>query len=130
MRNRRRTRLLGALALSLAVALVAAPLAQAKGANPQASVTPTAIAEFAAETREYVAGAAPTSEQLELAAETREYVAGAAPVPSQLTQLGTNPSDGFDWGDAGIGASTVFAVMLLGAGALLVTRQLGRRATV
>jgi hypothetical protein len=39
-------------------------------------------------------------------------------------------SDGFDWGDAGIGAGTVFAVMLLGAGALLAARHIGRPASV
>jgi hypothetical protein len=39
-------------------------------------------------------------------------------------------SDGFDWGDAGIGAGTVFAVMLLGAGALLATRHVGHPAQV
>ena len=153
MRNRRKTRLLRGLVLGLAVALAAVPLAQAhhaEGAKRQAFVPPTAIdelaaewqgyvagatrtseqLELAAETRAYVAGAAPTSEQLELAAEWQGYVAGAAPLTPQPTQVGTNPSDGFNWGDAGLGAGTVFAVMLLGAGALLATRQLGRRATI
>jgi hypothetical protein len=45
-------------------------------------------------------------------------------------QVVSNPSNGFDWGDAGIGAGTVFAVMLLGAGALLATRHVGRPASV
>jgi hypothetical protein len=39
-------------------------------------------------------------------------------------------SDGFDWGDAGIGAGTLFAVLLLGAGALLATRHVGHPAQV
>jgi hypothetical protein len=39
-------------------------------------------------------------------------------------------SDGFDWGDAGIGAGTAFALMLLGAGALLAARHVGRPASV
>ena len=45
-------------------------------------------------------------------------------------QVVSNPSNGFDWGDAGIGAGTIFAVMLLGAGALLATRHVGRPAQV
>jgi hypothetical protein len=45
-------------------------------------------------------------------------------------QVVSNPSDGFDWSDAGIGAGTIFAVMLLGAGALLATRPVGRPAQV
>lgn len=153
MWNRRRTRLLRGLVLGLAVALAAVPLAQARldeGAKRQAFVPPTASDELAAdwqgyvagvtrtpeqleltaETQAYVARATRTPEQLELAAETQAYVAAAAPLTPQPTQVGTNPSDGFNWGDAGLGAGTVFAVMLLGAGVLLATRQLGHRATI
>jgi hypothetical protein len=45
-------------------------------------------------------------------------------------QVVSNPSDGFDWSDAGVGAGTIFAVMLLGAGAMLATRHVGRPASV
>jgi hypothetical protein len=45
-------------------------------------------------------------------------------------QVVSNPSNGFDWGDAGIGAGAVFGVMLLGAGALLAARHVGRPASV
>jgi hypothetical protein len=38
-------------------------------------------------------------------------------------------SDGFDWGDAGIGAGTLVAVILLGGGTLVAIRQTGRQAT-
>jgi hypothetical protein len=65
----------------------------------------------------------------ELDAKTSEYVAGAAPVGSEPIQVVSN-SNGFDWGDAGIGAGSVFAVMLLGAGALLATRHVGHPAQV
>ena len=37
--------------------------------------------------------------------------------------------DGFDWGDAGIGAGTIFAIGLLAAGAVVLTRHLSRPAT-
>ena len=36
---------------------------------------------------------------------------------------------GFDWGDAGIGAGMLFAVMLLAAGGLVAARHLSRTAT-
>jgi hypothetical protein len=37
--------------------------------------------------------------------------------------------EGFDWGDAGIGAGLVFSLMLLGAGALIVARHNRGQAT-
>jgi hypothetical protein len=37
--------------------------------------------------------------------------------------------DGFDWGDAGIGAGTLFAIGLLAAGAFVLNRHLSRPAT-
>jgi hypothetical protein len=37
--------------------------------------------------------------------------------------------DGFDWGDAGIGAGTLFGIVLLAGGALVLTRHLSRPAT-
>ena len=66
----------------------------------------------------------------ELDAKTNEYVAGAAPVVDEPVQVVSNPSNGFDWGDAGVGAGTVFAVLLLGAGAVLATRHVGHPAQV
>jgi hypothetical protein len=145
MRNRMRARLLRRLVLGFAVALVAVPAAQAypdEGPKQQTSVqsavvqgdvkdgigTAAVLAELDATTRAYVAGAASTPQQLELAAKTREYVAGAAPVAPEIQVVST--SDGFDWGDAGVGAGTVAAVMLLGAGALLATRHIHRPASV
>jgi hypothetical protein len=159
MRNRRRTRLLRRLALTVAVALVAVPVAQAypdEGGSqttfrqgiddfpgssyipPKAAIvrgdvkdgidTAIFLAELDAKTQEYVAGAAPTPAQVALDAKTREYVAGAAPVVAEPIQV-AGTSDGFDWGDAGIGAGAVFAVTLIGAGALLATRQVGRPAS-
>jgi hypothetical protein len=44
------------------------------------------------------------------------------------SQVASKP-DGFDWGDAGIGAGTLFAVVLLAAGGVLLTRHLNRTAT-
>ena len=39
-------------------------------------------------------------------------------------------SDGFSWGDAGIGGAAVFTLLSLGAGALLVGRRSRERRTV
>ena len=38
-------------------------------------------------------------------------------------------ADGFDWGDAGIGAGALLGVMLLAGGATLATRRVGQTAT-
>jgi hypothetical protein len=67
-----------------------------------------------------------------VAAEYHQFVYRHA-LPQELgPQAGvvSNTSDGFDWGDAGIGAGTIFAVMLLGVGAVLVTRRVSHPASV
>ena len=64
-----------------------------------------------------------------LEAETRDTVASARPVVSGSAQV-VSSSDGFDWGDAGIGAGLVFAIMLLGGLAVLATRHVSRPASV
>jgi hypothetical protein len=46
------------------------------------------------------------------------------PDPSLVPQLAVSTSSGFDWTDAGLGASTAFgAVLLLGLGIVLVRRN-------
>lgn len=50
----------------------------------------------------------------------------AGDVPIQVV----NRPDGFDWGDAGIGAGALFGLMLLGAIAMVASRHLSRPATV
>ncbi|HSC73540.1 MAG TPA: hypothetical protein VLB89_05190 [Gaiellaceae bacterium] len=45
------------------------------------------------------------------------------PNPSLVPQLALSTSNGFDWKDAGIGASTVFAAALLLGIALVLTRR-------
>ena len=46
-------------------------------------------------------------------------------LPVRVVQVDTN--SGFDWGDAGIGASGLLALIAIGAGAALVT---GRRVSI
>jgi hypothetical protein len=50
------------------------------------------------------------------------------PSGGELPQVVAAPSTGFDWGDAGIGAATVFGLMLLALGAVLATRHATRKA--
>jgi hypothetical protein len=50
------------------------------------------------------------------------------PSGGELPQVVAAPSTGFDWGDAGIGAATVFGLMLLALGAALATRHANRKA--
>jgi hypothetical protein len=45
------------------------------------------------------------------------------PDPSLVPQVVLSSSDGFDWKDAGVGASTVFAAALLLGIAILFTRR-------
>jgi hypothetical protein len=49
--------------------------------------------------------------------------------PSSEPVAVVSKPDGFDWGDAGIGAGALFGLMLLGAGALRVTRHVGQPTT-
>jgi hypothetical protein len=49
---------------------------------------------------------------------------------SERTQPGPVASDGFDWGDAGIGAAGVAALVAIGAGATLAVGRRPRRHTV
>jgi hypothetical protein len=91
------------------------------------TVDPAAMAEYRENWR---VTPSDISAQAALEATTREYVAGSAPVVDEPVQVVSNTSDGFDWGDAGIGAGTIFAVMLLGVGAVLVTRHVSHPASV
>ena len=50
------------------------------------------------------------------------------PSGGELPQVVAAPSTGFDWGDAGIGASLAFGLMLLALGAALATRHANRKA--
>jgi hypothetical protein len=50
------------------------------------------------------------------------------PSGGELPQVVAEPSTGFDWGDAGIGAGTALGLMLLALGAALATRHANRKA--
>jgi hypothetical protein len=50
------------------------------------------------------------------------------PSGGELPQVVAEPSTGFDWSDAGIGAGMAFGLMLLALGALLATRHANKKA--
>jgi hypothetical protein len=164
MRNhRRRRRLFRRLALVLAVAAVAAPVAQARvdgsgggtGHDQSDNGVPTiadyspAIAAEAAKSygvmaqsdvglRNYDGRSVDTRPPDERAwpgvdphaVPPQAFPSDAAPqgdVKSPIRVV--NSPDGFDWGDAGIGAGIVFALLLFGAGAVIVGRQNRDQAT-
>ena len=53
---------------------------------------------------------------------------GAA--PAQVRVVEVQPDPGFDWGDAGIGASGAIAVLAIGAGAAVAITHRPRRRTL
>jgi hypothetical protein len=84
---------------------------------PRTLAVAAAVGALAAPT----ASAAPVEQVLPSAREdTSERVA-----PVRVVQVGAD--QGFDWGDAGIGASGLLALMAIGAGAALAT---GRRVSI
>jgi hypothetical protein len=115
-----------------------------RGANP----APAPVYNLrGALTNEIVRGAnpAPTPVYNLRGALTNEIVRGAVPAPVREPMGGTvkgefvkskplspvssgtvvQTADGFDWGDAGIGAGSVFALILLAGGASLALRHSG-----
>jgi hypothetical protein len=51
---------------------------------------------------------------------TTKVIDGPSTLPDQTVRTS---SDGFDWGDAGIGAAVMFTLLSLGPGSLLVARR-------
>ena len=151
MRNhRKRRRLLRRLVLVLAAAAVAAPLAQARvdgssgwSGHGQSTLTiadysPAIAAEAAKSNGVIVRSDGGLRNYDGRSVDTRVPDERAWPgvnphaVPPQAFPSDTVPQgdvrivsspDGFDWGDAGIGAGLVLALMLLGTGALIVARH-------
>jgi hypothetical protein len=92
------------LGLALAVMVIAAPAAQARvDAGTGAPEAP---------------GASFAHDQQEPRPIVTDGEVVASPKPATVIS-----ADAFDWGDAGIGAGTLFAVALLGAGGAFMTRH-------
>jgi hypothetical protein len=69
---------------------------------------------------------APTVSAIPIAGDPPTRHAGTSQIDSSdlapVQTTGTS-SDGFDWGDAGIGAAAMFTLLGLGTGSLLVSRR-------
>jgi hypothetical protein len=147
--NRRKNWFIKRIALGLAIAAVAAPVAQAK-VDEGSSVQANSYQAFATDFPSYanVVNASdygmprPTATDYAIsrgdlievvrstpngtASDKIEFVRTTQPRSTGEPQV---VSAGFDWKDAGIGAGLALALVLLGGGAVLATRQLGRAQT-
>jgi hypothetical protein len=146
--NRRRNWFIKRLALGLAIAAVAAPVAQAK-VDEGSSVQANGYQAFATDFPSYanVVNASdygmprPTATDYAISRGDLIEVVRSTPngTPSDKIEfVRTQPrsigepqlvSAGFDWKDAGIGAGLALALVLLGAGAALASRHVGRAQT-
>ena len=146
--NRRRNWLIKRIALGLAIAAVAAPVAQAK-VDEGSSVQANSYQAFATDFPSYanVVNASdygmprPTATDYAISRGDLIEVVRSTPngTPSDKIEfVRTQPrsigepqvvSAGFDWKDAGIGAGLALALVLLGVGAALASRHVGRAQT-
>jgi hypothetical protein len=93
-------------AFALAVTAIAAPVAEARHAPPEPQLG--------------------TSPPMVVAAATRHHHPDVAQPPTRIVTV--PKADGFDWVDAGIGASGTFGVALLVGGSALLRKRNKRRA--
>jgi hypothetical protein len=145
---RKRNWLIKRIALGLAIAAFAAPVAQTKldeGSSVQASDYQPFVTDFpsyanAVDASDYGMPRATPQDYAISRGDLIEVVRSApSGTPSDKIEfVRTRPrsigepqavSAGFDWTDAGIGAGVALALILLGGGAVLATRQLGRAQT-
>jgi hypothetical protein len=124
--HERRSRLAGCLALGLAIAAIAVPVAQAE--EKTLNDYPLALAREAA--RSYgPLSAAPIKTLSDYpAALGREAAGSYGPLPAAPIRVVSQP-DGFDWRDAAIDAATVSALVLVGTGALVGPWRRNRQRT-
>jgi hypothetical protein len=120
MQNLRRgSRLARRLVLGLAVAAIAAPVAQAD-VKTLTDYPPTIA-------REAAKAYGPLQVDLKTLADyppglAREAAKSYGPLPATPIHVVSKP-DGFDWGDAAVDMTTVLALVLVGAAALAGTRH-------
>jgi hypothetical protein len=140
MRNhRRKRRIFRRLALGVAVAAVAVPSAQAQLHEREATETGyrylLSSAGYPAPGERDWPGVDPNAVPNEARRRSGPLLLPkeARPRPGRLPgRTWIRPArshSSIDWGDTGIGAGTMFAIVLLAAGGVLVTRHLNRGAT-
>jgi hypothetical protein len=134
MRNQMRTRLLRRLALGLAVVAVAAPGAQARIEKAGVAQPERAGAVRPDDRATRFTPAAKVDPLVLRHDNPADFPRGLEPLvgsegygiaPVQIVSA----SDSFDWSDAGIGAGSLFGLVLLASGAALAVRRSNRTAT-
>jgi hypothetical protein len=106
MKDRKISRWLGRSAIALALTAIAAPVAQARHASGEAGLGTSSVGRIDAATRHH---------HPDVVAPRTRIVAVAR-------------ADGFDWGDAGIGAGGALGAALLVSGSALLLKRNNRRA--
>jgi hypothetical protein len=150
--NRRRNWLIKRIALGLAIAAVAAPVAQAgvdQGIGAPLISSQNGYEPFVSDFPSYanVVDASdygmPRPTAMDYAVSRGDLIEVVRSAPNATSSdriefVRTQPRSigepqvvaaGFDWKDAGIGAGLALALVLLGGGAVLATRRLGRAQT-
>ena len=145
--NRRKNWFVKRVALGLAIAAVAAPVAQAKvdeGSSVQANGYQAFATDFPTSAGiNASAYGMPRAMPVDYAVNRGDQIEVVRALPSgspsdKIEFVRTQPrsigepqvvSAGFDWKDAGIGAGLALALVLLGAGAALASRHVGRAQT-
>lgn len=106
MQDRRISRWLSRCAIAMALTAIAAPVAQARHASAEADLG--------------------TSLAGPIDAATRHHHPDAVAPPARIVAVARG--DGFDWGDAGIGAGGALGAALVVAGSALLLKRNNRRA--
>jgi hypothetical protein len=144
--NRRKNWFIKRIALGLAIAAVAAPVAQAKvdeGSSVQANGYQSFVTDFPSSQVNASAYGMPRAMPVDYAVNRGDQIEVVRALPSgspsdKIEFVRTQPrsigepqvvSAGFDWKDAGIGAGLALALVLLGGGAALASRHVGRAQT-
>jgi len=141
--NRRRNWFIKRFALGLAIAAIAAPVAQAKideGSSVQANGYQAFVTDFPSSQVNASDYGMPRAMPVDYAVNRGDQIEVVRALPSgspsdKIEFVRTQPrsigepqvvSAGFDWKDAGIGAGLALALVLLGGGAALASRHVGR----
>jgi hypothetical protein len=144
--NRRRNWFIKRFALGLAIAAIAAPVAQAKideGSSVQANGYQAFVTDFPSSQVNASDYGMPRAMPVDYAVNRGDQIEVVRALPSgspsdKIEFVRTQPrsigepqvvSAGFDWKDAGIGAGLALALVLLGLGAALASRHVGRAQT-
>jgi hypothetical protein len=144
--NRRRNWFIKRFALGLAIAAIVAPVAQAKideGSSVQANGYQAFVTDFPLSQIDASDYGMPRAMPVDYAVNRGDQIEVVRALPSgspsdKIEFVRTQPrsigepqvvSAGFDWKDAGIGAGLALALVLLGLGAALASRHVGRAQT-